>query len=112
MQAVEHYTPDYVARRAGIDAKDLYAAAKIFAKPIRDAQGVLRHKRGSVASGTGTNMGPHSNLAEHLAQCLNVVCGRYARAGDEVPNPGVIAPRVERMAGVIPPQRSYERGWK
>jgi anaerobic selenocysteine-containing dehydrogenase len=112
MQAVEHYTPDYVARRAGIDARDLYAAAKIFAEPICDAKGVLRHKRGSVASGTGTNMGPHSNLAEHLAQCLNVVCGRYARAGDEVPNPGVVAPRVERTASVIPPQRSYERGWK
>jgi len=41
-----------------------------------------------------------------------VVWGRYARAGDEVPNPGVLAPPWPRRAEVIAPQRSWERGWK
>jgi anaerobic selenocysteine-containing dehydrogenase len=55
-------------------------------------------------------MGPHSNLAEHLVECLNVVCGRYARAGDAIANPGVLGPRVSRKAQVIPPRRSWEQG--
>jgi anaerobic selenocysteine-containing dehydrogenase len=55
-------------------------------------------------------MGPHSNLAEHLVECLNVVCGRYARAGDRVANPGVLGPRVPRKAQVIAPRRSWEQG--
>ena len=112
MQAVEHYTPEYVARRAGVSEKDLFDAAKIFAEPVRDANGNLRHKRGAATAGTGTNMGPHSNLAEHLSQCLNVVCGRFARAGDDVLNPGVVGPRTPRVAMVVPPQRNYESGWK
>jgi anaerobic selenocysteine-containing dehydrogenase len=53
-------------------------------------------------------MSPHSNLAEHLIECLNVVCGRYARAGDVVPNPGVIGSRKTGVAEVIAPRRSWE----
>ena len=103
--AVAAYTPEYVCRRAGIDPADLVAAAAAFAEPLPD-----RRKRGSAASGTGPNMGPHSNLAEHLVECLNVVCGRYARAGDRVANPGVLGPRVPRKAQVIAPRRSWEQG--
>ncbi len=110
-RAVEPYTPEYVAQRAGIAAEDLQAAAAAFAEPVQTPAGP-RRKRGSAASGTGPNMAPHSNLAEHLLECLNVVCGRYSRPGDAVPNPGVIGPRYQRHAEVIPPQRSWERGWK
>jgi anaerobic selenocysteine-containing dehydrogenase len=103
--AVSAFTPDYVAARAGVEPDDLLRAAAVFAEPLPD-----RRKRGSAASGTGPDMGPHSNLAEHLVECLNVVCGRYARAGDRVPNPGVLGARLPRRAQVIPPQRGWQRG--
>src|SRR5690606_32769223 len=69
-QLVEPFTPDYVERRAGVSPAQLHEAAAVFARDGR---------RGPVASGTGPNMGPHSNLAEHLFECLNVVCGRFLR---------------------------------
>jgi anaerobic selenocysteine-containing dehydrogenase len=96
-----------VAQRSGVTAQALHEAAAAFAQPVNG-----RRKRGSAASGTGANMGPHSNLVEHLVECLNAVCGRYARAGDPVPNPGVLAPPYPRRAEVIPPGRSWEKGWK
>ena len=105
--AVAAFTPDYVAKRAGIEAEALARAAALFAEPLAD-----RRKRGSAASGTGPNMGPHSNLAEHLIESINVVCGRYARPGDPVANPGVLGPAWPRVAQVIPPRRSWETGPK
>jgi anaerobic selenocysteine-containing dehydrogenase len=96
-----------VAQRSGVGAQALYEAAAAFAKPENG-----RRKRGSAASGTGANMGPHSNLVEHLVETLNVVCGRYARAGDPVANPGVLAPPYPRRAEVIAPSRSWEQGWQ
>jgi anaerobic selenocysteine-containing dehydrogenase len=110
-EAVAPYTPEYVAKRADIAADGLIAAARMFAEPLKEKSGT-RRKRGSAASGTATNMGPHSNLAEHLVECLNVVCGRFARAGDPVGNPGVVGPRYPRVATVMPPKRSWETGWK
>jgi len=111
IRAVEPFTPECVAARAGVTVLGLEAAAAAFAEPVKEGGG-LRRKRGSAASGTGPNMAPHSNLAEHLLECLNVVCGRFARPGDVVPNPGVVAARYPRMAEVIPPRRSWESGWK
>jgi anaerobic selenocysteine-containing dehydrogenase len=96
-----------VAQRSGVTAQALHEAAAAFARPVNG-----RRLRGSAASGTGANMGPHSNLVEHLVECLNAVCGRYARAGDPVPNPGVLAPPYPRRAEVIAPGRSWEKGWK
>jgi anaerobic selenocysteine-containing dehydrogenase len=105
--AVAGFTPAVAAARTGLTAAEIEAAAALFAEPLPD-----RAKRGTAASGTGANMGPHSNLAEHLLECLNVVCGRYPRAGDLVPNPGVVGPRMPRLEQVIPPQRGWERGWR
>ncbi|MGE0388258.1 MAG: molybdopterin-dependent oxidoreductase [Gammaproteobacteria bacterium] len=99
--ALEPFTPAYAATRAGVPAELIVRAARMFAHDAR---------RGSAASGVGPDMGPHSNLAEHLVECLNVVCGRYARAGDPVPNPGVVGPRIPRRAQVIAPRRSWEHG--
>lgn len=106
-QALAPFDAATVAARTGVGAEALHEAAALFARPENG-----RSKRGSAASGTGANMGPHSNLVEHLVECLNVVCGRYARAGDLVPNPGVLGPPWPRRAEVIAPQRSWERGWK
>lgn len=105
--ALEPFTPAAVAARTGVTAAEIEAAAAMFAEPLPD-----RAKRGTAASGTGPNMGPHSNLAEHLLECLNIVCGRYPRAGDAVPNPGVVGTRTLRLEQVIPPQRSWESGWR
>ena len=100
-QAVAAYTPDYVAGQAGIEAADLVQAAKMFAHDAR---------RGAASSGTGPDMGQHSNLAEHLIECLNVVCGRYQRAGDPVANPGVLSKPSAIYAEVRPPKRGWESG--
>lgn len=103
-QAVEPFTPAYVAARAGVTEDALYRAAALFAEPGEGG----RRKRGSAASGTGPNMAAHSNLSEHLLECLNVICGRFARPGDRVMNPGVLGARIPRRAEVIPPRRAWE----
>ncbi|HSV47548.1 MAG TPA: molybdopterin-dependent oxidoreductase [Ramlibacter sp.] len=106
-RAVAPFDAHTVAARCGVTAESLQEAAAVFAKPENG-----RHKRGSAASGTGANMGPQSNLVEHLVECLNAVCGRYARAGDPVANPGVLGPRYPRHAQAIAPGRSWEQGSK
>jgi anaerobic selenocysteine-containing dehydrogenase len=106
-EAVAPFTPDYVADRTAVDVGKLRQAADLFARRENG-----RRKRGSAASGVGPNMARHSNLAEHLLECLNVVCGRYARAGDHFPNPGVIGSRRPRRAQAISPRRSWEKGYR
>jgi anaerobic selenocysteine-containing dehydrogenase len=100
--AVQPFTPDYVARRADIPADKFLAAAEAFAHA----------RRGPAISATGPNMSPHSNLAEHLIGCLNVICGRYVREGERIENPGVIYPRYPRPAQVVPASRPWEQGPK
>lgn len=101
--AVAAFTPEYVEARADVPRDRLRAAAELFARDSR---------RGPVASGTGPNMAPHSNLAEHLIECLNVVCGRFLREGERIPNPGVLAHRWPRRAQVMPAPRWWEQGFK
>lgn len=101
--AVAPFTPDYVERRAGVPAAGLHAAAAMFARDGR---------RGPVASGTGPNMAQHSNLAEHLFEVMNVVCGRLLREGERIPNPGVLSHRWPRKAQVVPAPRWWEHGFK
>ena len=100
--AVQPFTPDYVARRADIPVEKFLEAAEAFAHA----------KRGPAISATGPNMSPHSNLAEHLIACLNVICGRFVREGERIENPGVIYPRYPRPAQVIPAARPWEQGPK
>jgi anaerobic selenocysteine-containing dehydrogenase len=99
--ALDPYTPAWVAARAGVSADDLYTAARIFAHECR---------RGVATGGTGADMGPYSNLAEQLLETLNVVCGRYNRAGDRVDNPGAMCAARSPRAEVIAPSRSWETG--
>lgn len=105
LQALQHavapFTPARVAVRAGIDAGALRAAARAFATPSR---------HGAVITGTGTDMAPRSNLAEHLIQCLDVVCGHFKRAGDRMPNPDPLQPPMQWFAEVTPPRRPWEAG--
>lgn len=98
--AVDAFAPELVAARAGIPASQIVEAARLFAHQSRT---------GMAGSGTGPDMAKHSNLSEHLVQCLNVLCGRYLRAGEAVGNPGVLSPRIERTAAAVPPTREWER---
>ena len=107
--AVAPFVPEYVAERAGIDADDLVRAAEMFARQA---------KRGTVTTGTGANMCPFSNLAQHLYDVVNVICGRFMRAGEKIGNPGVVYPAKEPRAEAAPPRRMWDtephsrvRGW-
>ncbi len=98
--ALAPFTPEVVAARAGIDAADLLAAAQLFARDAR---------RGSVNTGTGVNMAAFPNLAEHLYECLGIVCGRFNREGEALPNPGVFNGGPAPRAQVSGPLRSFEK---
>jgi len=76
--AVDVFTPELVEARTGVPAADLVDAARSFAEG----------PRGCAVGGTGINMSPHPTLNEYLLLCLNTLCGRYRRAGEQVTNPG------------------------
>ena len=99
--AVSAYSPEMVEARSGVPAQQLRQAATMFAHNA---------KRGFAHSGTGVAMSPRSNLADHLYECLNVICGRFLREGEQIPNPGLLMPAWPRRAEVIPPRRSWEHG--
>jgi anaerobic selenocysteine-containing dehydrogenase len=101
-EAVEPFTPEYVARRADVPVEQFLEITQIFAQA----------KRGAARTGTGPNMGPHSNLTEHLVYCLNILCGRFVREGEEIGNPGVLVPRYPRPSQVVPAKRTYDQGYK
>ena len=103
--SVEPFTLDYTAERAGVPAALIAETARLFAK---------ENNKGCAFSSTGPNMASRSNLAEHLIQALNIVCGRFMRAGDRLRNPGVLNPlwRHPPVAQVIPPMRQFETGPK
>ncbi|HJS10531.1 molybdopterin-containing oxidoreductase family protein [Sphingopyxis sp.] len=103
--SVDSFTLDYTATRAGVPAAQIADAARLFAADNRI---------GCAYSSTGPNMAARSNLAEHLIQTLNIVCGRFMRAGDKLRNQGVMNPLWLKppVAEVIPPMREFETGPK
>jgi anaerobic selenocysteine-containing dehydrogenase len=46
-------------------------------------------------------MSAHANLTQQLVASLNTLCGRYYRAGERLPNPGMLAPPMPRKAEVL-----------
>ncbi|MFW0785241.1 molybdopterin-dependent oxidoreductase [Gordonia sp. CPCC 206044] len=100
--AVSDVNPAVVQRLCDVDADDVTATARVFA----------RGTRGMATSGTGLCMGPHSNLAEHLVAALNVVCGRYLREGEPADDRAVLMRHVPARAEVAPPSRGHEHGFR
>ncbi|MBW2422317.1 MAG: molybdopterin-dependent oxidoreductase, partial [Deltaproteobacteria bacterium] len=94
---VEPFTPELVARRADIPAKSLVEATRVFASA----------STGGASAGTGSNMSPRGTLAEYLLACLLTLCGFRARAGERVPNPGVLVPRGPRRAQPLAPMPAW-----
>ncbi len=101
--SVEPFREEYVEARAGLRPGQIRQVAEAFAH---------FGKRGTVVTGTGPDMARRSNLTEQLVACINVVCGRYLREGEQIPNPGFVLPRYPRHAHVLPADRSWERGYK
>ncbi|MGH0029214.1 MAG: molybdopterin-containing oxidoreductase family protein [Myxococcota bacterium] len=99
-EAVDPFTLDYTARRSGVPAEQVEAAARLFAAG----------PRGIASTGTGPDMAPRANLTEHLVIALNVVCGRMRRAGEKVTNPGVLTPAPPRKAQPMAPWRAFGAG--
>ncbi|HEB89514.1 MAG TPA: molybdopterin dinucleotide-binding protein [Deltaproteobacteria bacterium] len=99
-RAVERFTPEFAARRAGIGADEIERAARSFA----------RGPRGCGVAGTGPNMSPHGNLTEYLLLALNTICGRWRREGERVPNPGALLPRAIPKAQASAPRPGWGFG--
>ena len=55
-------------------------------------------------------MAPRPDVTQHLVVVLNSLCGRFARAGDPVRNPGVLKPPRPWRAEVQPPRDLWGTG--
>jgi anaerobic selenocysteine-containing dehydrogenase len=99
---VEAATPAIVGAVTGLPPDQILEAAQLFG----------RAQRGMAKGGTGPDMGPFSNLAEHLLQCLNVICGRFPRAGDRVAGSAVLKAVRPVRAQVTRPSRRWETGYR
>ncbi len=100
IQAVEPFTPEYVARRAGVRAADLIEAARIFATS----------PRAGTTAGTGPNMAPRGTLTEYLLLALTTLSGQWRREGEEFPNPFVTLPDYTPIAQSTGPGRAWGYG--
>lgn len=93
-RAVAPFTPEVAAARAGLDPGQIIAAARMFGSA----------RKGCAVTGTGPEMAGNGTLTEWLVTCLNVVCGRFRRAGEPCAVPGVFTtPQGEKRAQVGPP---------
>lgn len=97
--AVEPFDEVFVERRAGLEAGQLRSTAEVFGRDGRT---------GAAHCATGTDMAPFSNLAQHLIDTLNVVGGRFLRAGDRLHTADPWAPEFPLREGVVPATRPWE----
>jgi anaerobic selenocysteine-containing dehydrogenase len=95
---VDSCTPEWAEARAGLKPGDIRRAAEAFARDGR---------RGVAITATGPNMAPHSNVSQHLVDDLNVVCGRFPRAGETVVAIDVLDPPAAYCEQVVPAPRSW-----
>ena len=98
--AVAPFTPESVAPLAGVPAPAIVDAARVFASA----------RRGNVTAGTGPNMAGHGVLLEYLVLALNTVCGRWVRAGEPIPNRGVLFRQFSGVARAEKPRPAFGFG--
>jgi anaerobic selenocysteine-containing dehydrogenase len=93
-EAVKAFPPELAAARAGIDADQLIAAARMFAGG----------SKGCAVTGTGPEMAGNGTLTEYLVVALNTICARFKQEGEKAAIPGVFSPYQDaRRAQVAPP---------
>jgi len=100
--AVDRFTPDYVAARAGIAEADFRAVART----------LIEAKTGDIGLGVGTSMATRGILCSYLALCLNTLLGFWAREGEEAMHPSVLLPPREFRAQPIAPYPAWGFGEK
>lgn len=100
LASIAAFTPQEAARRAGVSAADIVAAAR--------ALGSTR--RGYINAGTGPNMSGRGTLVEYLLLCLHTACGYWLREGDTVRHPGALAAPLDPRAEVLPHKAAYGFG--
>lgn len=97
--AVERYTPDYVAGRAGITEEELKQAAQLLGEA----------NTGDCVTGVGANMSTRGTLTTYLMFALKTLRGFYPRAGDEASHAPVLYPSVTFKAqpSRLPPAYNF-----
>jgi len=95
--AVAHLSPEVAAQRAGVDADQLIAAARMFANA----------ERGCVVTGTGPEMAGNGTLTEYLVCALNILCARFRQEGEKVAIPGIFTVQQPHRAQVAPDVAMY-----
>jgi len=98
--AVEAFTPERVAAVAGVPPDQIVAAARTFAQA----------RSGNATAGTGPNMAARGVLMEYLLLALNTVCGRWIRAGERMPNRGVLFRQFPGVARAEKPRPAFGFG--
>ena len=98
-EVVDPFAAAMVERDASLQPGDIRRATALFAQESR---------RGVAVTATGPCFGPHSNLAQHLVDCLNVICGRFPRVGEKIEAIDVLGPLPDYREEVIPPPRSWQ----
>lgn len=93
-EALEDFTPEYVAQRTDIPPPQLFKAARLFAGG----------DKGAASTGTGPEMSSRGSLTEHMVMTINAICGRYYRENDMPAScPPLSPPRPRKAQVVFPP---------
>ena len=95
---VAPFTPEVASARADVPADEIEQATKWLGEAQKPYAG----------SGSGPSFSAHSNLADHMIEAVNALCGGYRRAGDLVRNPGTLNPK-DTFEMAVSPTRSFEQ---
>jgi anaerobic selenocysteine-containing dehydrogenase len=96
--AVAPFSADMAERSAGLERGEIRAVAELFARDC---------KAGAAYAATGPSMAPFSNLTQHLIDTLNIIGGRFRRAGDKAVV-DMLGAKSGFYAQVVAPPRSWQ----
>ena len=99
-KAVQDYTPEYVAQRAGIAVEDLRKVAQLLGEA----------RTGDCVAGVGTHMSTRGTLTNYLMFSLKTLRGFYAREGEETTNAAVLNKGRSCKAQPFSPRPAYNFG--